>query len=1016
VRACAACATPNQDESKFCAECGARLPVTVVDNEQRKTVTILFADVTGSTSLGERMEPEVLRRMLSRFFEAARAVVEAHGGTVEKFIGDAVVAIFGVPVVHEDDAVRALRAALDLTRALQALNVDLERDFGAGLQVRVGVNTGEVVTGTSDRLATGDAVNVAARLEQLAPPGEIYVGALTVQLAGPLATFVESEPATLKGKSTPTRVFRLLAVHLGERPVGTTPMIGRERQLEMLRAAYRQAVADRSCVLFTMLGTAGVGKSRLSAEFLDGLDATVLRARCLSYGSGIGLWPAVDVVQQLQDEQSTGAVAALLADDAAVAAAVRTLVNSEGGASPSTEIAWAVRRLLEASARLRPAIVVLDDLHWALEPLFELVEHVVTLSRDAPILILVLARPELLERRPSWGVGALNASTVLLEPLGPEDAAALIDRLATTLDEAGRQKVHVAAGGNPLFAEEMVALVEASGGADVRVPPTIQALLAARLDQLEPAEQRALERGSVEGQTFHRAGLTAMGLEETDTVTLLLGLVRKDLLRPDRPTVGRDDAYRFRHLLLRDAAYERLPKAMRAVLHERFARWLDEQAREMSERDALVGYHLEQSFRYLVELGPLDDAGRALGVAAGQRLEVAAQRQTARSDLTGAIELHDRATALGGRENLDVSRELGVALALRMCGRLPEAADRAAAIAETAARAGDRIGARQADLMKASFEMLLGKNSLGQLRQQVETAVREFQAAGSDAALAWAWWSALLVAQSDCRYADGTEAVANVKRYATRSADLFLTTQIDRFNISVVHGPTPIPQALELIERTAAASAWTDTNRATLTAYLGRFDEARALYDQAIASLLERGMDLIAAGAGQDAWTIAMAAGDPEAATAAARETCARLEQLGDRGWRSTSSAQLAESLYVLGRDDEARQWVEHALELGEAEDAITQAQARMVRSMLSARNGDFEAARSDLSDALNITATMQAPQSQGELALNAAQVFEMIGDRPAAAEQLSHALALFTAKGSTVYAARAADALAKMA
>ncbi len=564
MRGCPACATPNQDDSKFCAECGARLPVTAIDNEQRKTVTILFADVAGSTSLGERMEPEVLRRMLSRFFDAARSVVASHGGTVEKFIGDAVLAIFGVPVLHEDDAVRALRAAVDLMSALKPLNVELKRDYGADLQIRVGVNTGDVVTGTSERLVTGDAVNVAARLEQLAPPGEIYAGELTVRLAGALATVAEIEPAPLKGKSVPTRVFRIVATRHGERPVGTTPMIGRERQLEMLRGAFSQSVADRCCVLFTMLGSAGVGKSRLCAEFLDDIDATVLRARCLSYGSGIGLWPAADVVRQLQGGPSVDSVAALLADDSAVSAAVGALVDSDGVVSAATEIAWAVRRLLEASARVRPLAVVLDDLHWAEEALFELVEHVSLLSRDAPILIVVLARPELLDRRPSWGAGALNASTVLLEPLGPSETAHLVDNLTTTLDATARRKVQAAAAGNPLFAEEMVALVEASGGTDVPVPPTIQALIAARLDQLDPAEQRVLERGSVEGQSFHRGALAALVGEEdglTSTAQLLVGLVRKDLLRPDRPTFDRDEAYRFRHVLLRDAAYDRLPKS-----------------------------------------------------------------------------------------------------------------------------------------------------------------------------------------------------------------------------------------------------------------------------------------------------------------------------------------------------------------------------------------------------------------------------------------------------------------------
>jgi class 3 adenylate cyclase/tetratricopeptide (TPR) repeat protein len=1018
VRTCPACATPNQDESKFCAECGARLPVSVADNEQRKTVTILFADVTGSTALGERTEPEVLRRMLSRFFELAREVVQSHGGTVEKFIGDAVVAIFGVPVVHEDDALRAMRTALDLMTALQSLNVDLVRDFGAGLQIRVGVNTGDVVTGTSDRLATGDAVNVAARLEQLAPPGEVYVGELTVRLAGTLATVEEIEPTVLKGKSAPTRVFRLLAVHHGERPAGAAPMIGRDRQLEMLRGAFRQAVADSSCVVFTLLGSAGVGKSRLSSEFLDGLDATVLRARCLSYGSGIGLWPAADVVRQLQGDPSTDAVAALLDHDPAVAAAVRTLVDSGGVASPATEIAWALRRLLEASARARPLVVVLDDLHWGEEPLFELVEHVTTLSRDAPILVLVLARPELLERRPGWGVGALNAFTVLLEPLGPADTATLIESLATTLDAAAQVKVQIAAAGNPLFAEEMVALVEASGGVDVEVPPTIQALLAARLDQLDPAEQRALERGSVEGQSFHRRGLTALGIDETGSAGLLLGLVRKDLLRPDRPTLDRDDAYRFRHLLLRDAAYDRLPKSTRADLHGRFARWLDEQTVEFAERDSLVGYHLEQAYHYLTELGPLDETARQLGVQAAGRLEIAGRRHM-RADPSGAIGLLERASALNPRETPDVSLELGIASALLMSGRPVDAAARATAAAEAADRVGDTIGAQQARLNGTWFEIALGASTMAEMQRRLATALPTFEAAGADAALAWAWWAAMQVAHTECRFADALEAKISVARYAEHSADPYLSAQIESQTAALVWGPTPIPRALELLdiarEHPDGYSPWIDSMGTCLLANLGRFDEAQALFEQTVAAFLDRGMTLAAAITAQSAWCLAMAAGDAETATTIGRESCAQLEAMGERGWMSTNASQLAESLYVQGRDEEAAEWVQRALDLGDADDATTQAQARMVRAMVNARRGDRASALRDVSDVIDITAKMQAPQTQGEAALNAAHVFLTLGDRDAAETQARAAVDFFTAKGSVVYAARATEALAAL-
>ena len=552
------------------------------------------------------------------------------------------------------------------------------------------------------------------------------------------------------------------------------------------------------------------------------------------------------------------------------------------------------------------------------------------------------------------------------------------------------------------------------------MPPTIQALLAARLDQLDPAEQRALERGSVEGQSFHRRALAALVGEEAGpagTGQVLLGLVRKDLLRPDRPTLDQDEAYRFRHLLLRDAAYDRLPKSTRAELHERFAQWLDEQSTDIVELDSLVGYHLEQAYHYLTELGPLDEAARQLGSRAAQRLEAAGRRQLVRSDLAGAIDLLERVTTLSPRRTPDVSTELGIAVALLMCGRPADAAARAKATAGAASEAGDTIGAQQASLVSTWFGVKLGNSTMADLQRQLEVALPAFETVGADAALAWAWWATMLVAHMQCRYADALEAVANLKRYAQRSSDPFLTTHIEGFAGAIEQGPTPIPRVFELDrekrDQSGGYNPGSEVGRSTLLAYQGRFEEARVLHEQAVAALLDRGMTLSAAAAGQSAWGIAMAAGDVQRAATVVRESYAQLQQVGERSWSSTNAAMLAESLYLLGQDEEAQDWVERALDLGDPEDVETQAQARMVRAMVSARRGDAESARRDVTDVLKITANMQAPQPQGEAALNAAHVLLMLDDQRAAKEQLRHALDLFTAKGSIVYANRAADALA---
>jgi class 3 adenylate cyclase len=566
VATCAVCGYEAAAPFRFCPECGARADAH--GREQRKVVTVLFCDVVGSTSLGESMDAEALRSLLARFYEHARSIVERHGGVVEKFIGDAVMAVFGVPAVHEDDAVRALRAAAEIRAAFPEL----------GIEGRIGVNTGEVVTGTEERLATGDAVNVAARLQQAAAPAEILVGGPTLELAGGMAEAEPVEPLALKGKSEPVPAWRLrgIATDAPERRLDT-PMVGRERELATLVEAWERS-REGSCELVTIIGSPGVGKSRLAAELLSRVDATVVRGRCLSYGEGITYWPVVAVLEQLEPHR------ARLELDPAVEDALEVVLG-RGGTSSTDEIAWAFRKLLEAVAAESPLLVVFDDIHWGEDAFLDLLEHIAFLSTGAPILLLCMARPELQERRTGWG-GLLR-----LEPLAADQARALMDaRLGSeSVDDDLRQRILRAAGGNPLFVEEMAAMVHASGNGDVDVPPTIQALLASRLDQLATPERSVLERGAVEGELFHHGAVSALSPDEPQLSNRLTSLVRKEFVRPDKPQLAGTDAFRFRHLLIRDAAYHGMAKAERADLHERFADWLDEHAGDLPERDELVG-------------------------------------------------------------------------------------------------------------------------------------------------------------------------------------------------------------------------------------------------------------------------------------------------------------------------------------------------------------------------------------------------------------------------------------------
>jgi class 3 adenylate cyclase len=402
----------------------------------RKTVTMLFADVTGSTTLGEQLDAETLRRVLERYFEEMRATLHRHGGSVEKFVGDAVLAVFGIPVAHEDDALRAVRAGLAMRDALTLLNTELAREWsGVELGMRIGINTGEVVAADprhGERFATGSAVNLAARLEQAADPGEVLIGSATYALVRDAIEAVETEPLALKNVSQPTRAYRVVRVREERptpRPLTDTPFVGRTLELGQIVGELDLAVANRSCRLVTVYGDAGLGKSRLASEALACLqgEANLLVGRCLPYGEGITYWPVVEAVKQaaaLGDDDPPELVRAKIAaclgadeDAALVAERVAHIIGIGDASASRDETFWALRRLLEAIASTRPLVFLLEDLHWAEPTLLDLIEYIANWWSDAPILVLCLSRPELLESRARWAL-APNAVSIQLVPLG----------------------------------------------------------------------------------------------------------------------------------------------------------------------------------------------------------------------------------------------------------------------------------------------------------------------------------------------------------------------------------------------------------------------------------------------------------------------------------------------------------------------------------------------------------------------------------------------------------------------
>ena len=662
-------------------------PASLPGPEMRKTVSVVSADVL---SLGGPHDPEALRRPMTRALETVTGVLERHGASTEPSTGGGVIGIFGVPRVHEDDAVRAVRAALEARSALAELAAELERDSRITVALRAGVNTGEVVAANTEAhgFVAGDAVNVAARLQQAAQPGEILVDELTERLARDAVRVerVDSELLKATGRNSAWRLLEVDARAPGYVRRMETPMIGRAEELGRMRQCFERVAGEQGVQLFTVVGPPGIGKSRLAQELTASVDdqARVLRGHSLSYGEGITFWPLREVVSQVDGDRPQQALKRILADEGEADTIVDRLLGAvglNGNASSNEETFWAARKLFEALARDRPLVLVLDDVHWAEPTFLDLVEHVTDWSTDASILLLCLGRTELLDARPRWAGGRANVSSALLQPLSTEESEQLIELLLGGRELAGelRDRIAQAAEGNPLFIEQMLAMLAENGDdGSVTIPPSIQALLAARLERLEPEERWVVQRASVLGRQFRRDALVDLSPKEERAVAgaALEGLVDKELLRPVR-----DEMFRFRHLLLQEVAYDSLPKQARADLHEQFADWLERR----SEDEEVVGYHLERAYGYRAELAPVDEEARGLARRAATRLGAAGRRAYERGDVHAAATLLSRAAALlepGAPGRAELLADLGEAL--RETGDFERA--------ESRARRGDRGG------------------------------------------------------------------------------------------------------------------------------------------------------------------------------------------------------------------------------------------------------------------------------------------------------------------------------------
>ena len=838
MQTCEACASENPDGHRFCGGCGAALAQPLLD--RRRLVTSVFCDLSGSTGMGERADAEAVFELMRSYFDAARAALERHGGAVEKFIGDAVVGMFGVPETHEDDALRACRAALEIQDRIASLNSELKARLDTEIAVRIGVNTGEVVAGdaarremfaTGDAVVLGDAVNIAARLEQAAAPGEILLGDATYRLVKGAVVAEPVAPIQAKGKSEPLIVYRLLEVSAhGPIPrMASAALVGRLEELDRLESELDQVRSENRSRLITIVGEAGVGKSRLAAELLEGAGerARIAQGACLSYGEGITYWPIAQVVRGLagiRDDHTLDEARSRLP------LRIQQLLGLSEGTMTADQAGDAVAELLAAAEPDRLLVVVVDDIHWAEPGLLELLVRLPRLLDGKPVAILCLARPELLEQRPDWDV------TVRLEPLGSAQVDLLLENLEAPA--GARVRIAQAAAGNPLFAEELVAWAHEGGNMNA-LPTSLNALLSARLDRLERSERDALERGAVEGELFHQAAVVELTDQPSRTaVPLGLGeLNRKDMIRLVATSLaGEIFAYRFKHILVRDAAYRATTKKLRASLHERYADWLEQRAGgRVGEYHEILGYHLEQAYEYRSELGDRDEP---LAARAGRHLGAAGRRANDRADVNAAASLLGRATKLfpaDSPERLELMRHL--VYAVDQTGRMREARTISQELYERATALGDRRLAAHGKSYATPHPFFDVESDPAAATAAFEEVIATFEELGDGAGLAAAKRRLALVHRIRGRFA-ASAALLEEALVSADACDDMSTRRAVVYSLAndISFGPMPVALAIPRAERLRTESrddhvleAAVDRHLSLLYAMAGRFEEARSL-------------------------------------------------------------------------------------------------------------------------------------------------------------------------------------------
>ena len=985
---CERCGTENPLGFHFCGGCAAPLTEGAVDEGARKVVTALFCDVADSTALGERLDPETVHSILNRYFEELVVTIVRHGGTVQKFAGDAVLAVFGIPHTHEDDALRAVRAAAEIRDRLPLIAADV----GVVLEFRTGVNTGLVHTDQGRSLAIGDAVNVAARLQAAAEPGEILLGSETLRMVRDAVDVDGLTPLELKGKQSPVAAFRLLRVDpvapgLSRHQEGE--LVGRERELQLLREfwAATATAAQPRCRLFTVIGTAGVGKSRLVEEFLGELagSATILRGRCLHYGEGITFWPILEALSAAGEQ-------------------AREILDhlSRGSVAAPEELFWEVRALLETLARRRALVLHVDDLHWAEPLLIDLLGHLVELSRDAPILLLCTARPELLEDHVGWLQRRIDAGMLTLEPLARQDCEALLRQLGDQLSEQTRDEVIRISEGNPLFLQEMAALARRPGRLPRFRPPSMPCWRPGWTGSRRSSESRWSEARSKDRSSTARRSTRSPPRRPPEEIDERLEvLVRKDLIRQHPPTLGTDHAFRFRHLLIRDTAYAQLPMATRAELHARFADWLEELAPELGELDEIAGWHLEQTVRYRRELRLPVDPGIARRAA--EHLYTASRRASDRSDSTGARSLLERALAV-----VPESEPLREAVGIALAERLIEVGDlaRADELLSQAEHEGDEFG--PAALNRLEWLIYSRPDEGFSLIEAIQPRMLDaFERAGDQRGLAKAHWLAFWVHWADSRAALAAAEVRLAAEHARAAGDTGLWSRaLGWYVASLIYGPSDAAAISSELEAISAEepgpylAACVELGWAEARRLEGQFAPALGHAATARETFRSLGMRTMAATCDQASAAIELSRDRADAAIGYLERSDATFADLGERAMRSTTQAMLGRALEQRGTLDRARAAVEFAEELSAPQDLANFVITHVVRARLALADGEDAAAERWARSAVQHASRTDFLHAQAEASLELARVLAALGSAGPARTELLVALDLFGLKG----------------